>query len=59
MTNLIIYLFGALVVATGIGFGMNALGVGMQWIIVAACVIVGFGIMGAVKSTQQKADPNE
>lgn len=58
MKNLIIYLFGALVVATGIGLGMHQLGVPPIWIGIMALVIIGFGIMGGVRKTQEKSDPD-
>lgn len=54
MGNLLIYLFGVLVVVGGLGYGAHLLGVSMTWIAVGAAVVVGFGLMGAVSKTQKR-----
>lgn len=58
MANLFIYLLGAAIVAAGVGLGMFQLGVPPIWIGIAAAIIIGLGIMGGVRKTQEKSDPD-
>jgi hypothetical protein len=53
------YLFGALVVAAGLGIGAHLLGVPPIWIAVGALVIIGASIMAAAAKTKQKDMPDE
>ncbi len=52
--NFAIYMIGAVLVAAGFGYAAYAIGLSGTWIIIIALVILGFGIMGAVKKTQKK-----
>ena len=56
MTNMLVYLFGTLLVVAGLAYGANRLGVSTVWIVVGALVIVGCGLMGGIVKTRQK-DP--
>lgn len=54
MSNFAIYLIGTLLLAAGLAYGAFLLGLGPHWIAILALVIIGFGIMGAVKRTRLK-----
>ncbi len=56
MTNMIIYLFGTLLVVAGLAYGADRLGIGQAWIVAGALVIIGIGLMGGIVKTRQK-DP--
>lgn len=51
-----IYLTGFLLVVGGLIYGAAMLHVPTHWIVVAAIVLIGLGILSAVKATRQK-DP--
>lgn len=51
-----IYLSGFLLVVGGLIYGAAMLHVPTHWIVMGALVLVGFGILSAVKATRQK-DP--
>jgi len=53
MSNFAIYMVGVVVVATALGYGAYTLAVPPIWIGVGAAVIIGFGLMAAVKKTRQ------
>ena len=56
MTNMLVYLIGTLLVVAGMAYAANRAGIGQTWIIAAALVIVGIGLMGGIVKTRQK-DP--
>lgn len=56
MTNMLVYLIGTLFVVAGLAYGATRLGVSSAWIIAAALVIIGLGLMGGIVKTRQK-DP--
>jgi hypothetical protein len=56
MTNMVVYLIGTLLVVAGLAYGATRLGVGHVWIVAAALVIIGIGLMGGIVKTRQK-DP--
>jgi hypothetical protein len=51
-----IYLFGIVLVIAGLVYGAAILHVPAQWIVVAALVLLGTGVVAAVKATKQR-DP--
>ena len=57
MTNMVVFLIGTLLVVAGLAFGASRLGVSHVWIIAAALVIIGLGLMGGIVKTRQK-DPS-
>jgi cadmium resistance protein CadD (predicted permease) len=51
-----IYLFGIILVIAGLIYGAALLHVPTQWIVMLALVLVGLGVVAAVKATRQR-DP--
>ncbi len=51
-----IYLGGILLVLVGLVYGAAMLHVPVQWIVVSALVLLGVGVLTAVKATRQR-DP--
>jgi hypothetical protein len=49
-----IYLFGILLVIGGLVYGAAMLDAPVQWIVVAALVLLGIGVVAAVKATRQR-----
>jgi hypothetical protein len=58
MTNMLVYLIGTLLVVAGMAYAASRLGINQAWIIAAALVIIGMGLMGGIVKTRQK-DPAE
>lgn len=56
MSNFTIYMIGILVVAGALAYGAYILSVPTIWIGIGAAVIVGFGLMGAVKKSSGTRD---
>ncbi len=56
MSNFAIYMVGVVVVVAALGYGAYTLGLAPVWIGVGAAVIIGFGLMGAVKKTRPRPD---
>lgn len=54
MNNFVIYLIGVALVAGAIGYAAYLIGLGPVWIGIITVIIIGFGIMGAVKKTQKR-----
>ncbi len=52
MPNFWIYMFGIAVVAGALGYGAHLLGAPMVWLGIGVAIIIGMGIMGAVRKTQ-------
>ncbi|GAB3671946.1 hypothetical protein [Salinisphaera aquimarina] len=53
MSNFAIYMIGVIVVVAALGYGAFVLGVPPLWIGIGVAVIVGCGLMGAVKKTRE------
>ncbi len=51
-----IYIAGILLVLGGLVYGAAILHVPLQWIVIGALVLLGLGVVTAVKSTRQR-DP--
>jgi uncharacterized membrane protein len=49
-----IYLFGIVLVIAGLVYGAAMLHAPVQWIVVAALVLLGVGVVAAVKATRQR-----
>lgn len=56
MSNFAVYMIGIIIVAGALGYGAYALSVPPVWIGVGAAVLVGCGLMGAVKKTRGPSD---
>ncbi|MES1929445.1 hypothetical protein SADO_09312 [Salinisphaera dokdonensis CL-ES53] len=52
MSNFAVYMIGIIIVAGALAYGAYALSVPPVWIGVGAAIILGFGLMGAVKKTR-------
>lgn len=52
-----VYLIGFIIVVIGLAIGANLLGAPPMWIAVGVIVLIGIGILSAVKKTQAKAPP--
>lgn len=59
MSNLVIYLIGAIIVAAALGYGAARLGVNGVWIGVGVAVIIGLALMSGVKKTRRKEIPDD
>ena len=53
-----IYLGGIILVIGGLVYGAAIVHVPTHWIVVGAVVLLGFGILAAVKATRQKDSPS-
>ncbi len=53
-----IYVGGLVLVIGGLAYGAAILHVPTHWIVVPAVVLLGFGILAAVKATRQKDSPS-
>ena len=53
-----IYVLGYLIVIGGLAYGAMLLHVPTRWIVVAAVVLTGLGIVTGVKATRQKDSAN-
>jgi uncharacterized membrane protein len=49
-----IYLFGIILVIGGLVYGAALLNVPVQWIVVATLLLLGIGVVAAVKATRQR-----
>lgn len=56
MSNLSLYMIGAVLVAAAVAFGANKIGVGTFWIVVIVLAILGISLMAGVSRTQQRED---
>ena len=52
-----VYLIGFIVVVIGLAIGANLLGAPPMWIGVGVIILIGIGILSAVKKTQAKTPP--
>ena len=53
-----IYLFGIILMIAGLVYGAAIVHAPVQWIVVGALVLLGVGVVAAVKATRQR-DPVE
>lgn len=51
--NFIGYLIGYIIAIIGVGYAMNAAGIGEQWIIAVVLVMIGLGIVYALSRSQR------
>jgi hypothetical protein len=58
-TRFLVYLIGYALVVGGVAFGMRAAGLSEQWVIAAALVLAGIGIIGAMSRAQRGGPPDE
>ena len=54
MTNFFVYMIGVVIVIAGLAYGLSVAGLSAVWIGVAAAVLLGLGLMGAIVKTRQK-----
>ncbi len=47
------YLVGYIIAIIGVGYALNAAGVGQQWIIAAVLIMVGLGVVYALSHSQR------
>ncbi|HET6566391.1 MAG TPA: hypothetical protein VFG50_00395 [Rhodothermales bacterium] len=52
-TNFIGYLIGYIIAIVGVGYALNAAGVGQQWIIAAVLIMIGLGIVYALTRSER------
>jgi hypothetical protein len=52
-----IYVLGVVILLGGLIYGATLLHMPSHWIVMGALIVVGFGILSAVRATRQK-DPN-
>jgi cadmium resistance protein CadD (predicted permease) len=53
-----IYIAGFVILTCGLVYAAHLLHVPTQWIVVGAVIMMGAGIMAAVKATKQKDSPD-
>jgi hypothetical protein len=56
MSNLALYMIGALLLAAAVVLGLVKLDVATIWIVIVALVILGVGLMAGVSRTRQRED---
>lgn len=49
--NFVVYLIGYALVVGGVAFGMQAAGLGREWVVSAVLVLAGIGVIGAMSRT--------
>ncbi|MAI90862.1 hypothetical protein [Ponticaulis sp.] len=54
MSSFTIYVIGFAVIIAGLSYAAAMLGVSTQWIVVAAIVLAGIGLITAVTNTRKK-----
>ena len=52
-----IYVLGVVILLGGLIYGATLLHMPSHWIVMGALIVIGFGILSAVRATRQK-DPN-
>lgn len=57
--NFFVYLIGFVIVIGGLAWGATMVGVPLSWIAAGALVLLGIGIVGAIKRTQARAVPED
>lgn len=54
MSNMTLYMIGAVLVTAALAYGAHLLGIAPTWIAIGSIVILGASIMGAVKKTRRR-----
>lgn len=54
MSSFAIYLIGVILVVAALAYAAILLGAPPVWVAIGALLIIGFGLMGAVRKTRQK-----
>jgi hypothetical protein len=57
MSSFALYMIGMVVVIGGLAYGAHLGGLATQWIVVGSVVLLGLGLLGAVKHTRPKDPP--
>lgn len=57
MSNLALYMIGAVAVTLALAFGAHLLGVPIQWIAVGVLFSLGLGVTKAVSGTRRRETP--
>ena len=57
--NFIVYLIGYVVAIAGVGYALNAAGVGSEWIIAVILIMIGLGIVYAMSRSQTDKVTND
>jgi hypothetical protein len=57
MSSFALYMIGMVVVIGGLACGAHLGGLATQWIVVGSVVLLGLGLLGAVKHTRPKDPP--
>ena len=58
MNRIVIYIIGALLLTTGLGYAAHMMGVPPIYIGIGALIVIGLGIMGAASSAHGTAKTN-
>lgn len=59
MSNFALYMIGVAILAAGLGYGAHLMGIPLQWIAVIGLVVLGIGILGAIKKTRHREPPGD
>ena len=51
--NFVVYLIGYIIAIVGVAYALSAAGVGQEWIIAAALILIGLGIVYALSRSQR------
>lgn len=51
--NFVVYLIGYIIAIIGVAYALSAAGVGQEWIIAAALIMIGLGIVYALSRSQR------
>ena len=57
MSNISLYMIGAVLVASAVAFGLHRLGLEPFWIVIVVLGIVGLALMAGVSRTRQRESP--
>ena len=56
MSNLLLYMIGAVLIAVAVAFGAHRLGISTFWIVIVVLVVIGAALMAGVTRTRQRED---
>jgi hypothetical protein len=57
--NFVIYLIGYIIAIIGVAYALSTAGVGQAWIVAAALILIGLGIVYAMSRSQRDATSND
>jgi hypothetical protein len=57
MSSFVLYMIGMVFVIAGLAYGAFLGGLATQWIVVGSVVLLGLGLLGAVKHTRRRDPP--